>query len=72
LHAIALGWPQDGHLVIRSLGVESKVEVQDVVLLGSKEKLKWSQSAEGLTLELPASAPGKYAYSFRVTSKPSK
>jgi alpha-L-fucosidase len=69
LYAISLGWPEDGQWTIHSLATGNQFNVVDVALLGSEEKLKWSQNAEGLTIELPKSAPGKYAYSFRITPK---
>jgi alpha-L-fucosidase len=57
LYAIALGWPQDGQLVIKSLGTTADGNgnrIQGVELLGHKGKLKFTQTAEGLSVTLPA------------------
>jgi hypothetical protein len=40
--------------------------VESIALLGSDAKLKFQQEADGLHIDLPQTAPGKYAYSFRI------
>jgi alpha-L-fucosidase len=67
LYAIAMGWPADGRLVIRSLGAQSGVRVGGVSLLGSQAQVSWSQDAQGLVLGLPSEPPGRYAFAFRIT-----
>jgi alpha-L-fucosidase len=70
LYAIALAWPQDGKIGIRSLARGSKVmesEVAAVQLLGSSDKLKWTRDNDGLKIELPAARTGEYAWAFRIT-----
>ena len=55
IYAIALGWPA-GEFVIQSLGTASATQpgkIKHVQLLGTGEKLKWKQTAEGLRVELP-------------------
>ena len=55
IYAIALGWPA-GEFVIQSLGTASATQpgkIKFVQLLGTSEKLKWKQTAEGLRVELP-------------------
>jgi hypothetical protein len=37
-----------------------------VALLGSDAKLRFEQQADGLHIQVPAQASGKYAYAFRV------
>jgi alpha-L-fucosidase len=74
LYAIELAWPRGREAVIHSLGTAS-AEVQTVAsveLLGSDAKLAFNQRADGLHLQLPASAPGKYAYSFRIHFAPGR
>ena len=68
LYAIALGWPNQGHLVIHSLGQSSNFKVAGVSLLGSSEKIFWQQHADGLYLDLPSKPNGAYAYSFKIDS----
>jgi alpha-L-fucosidase len=41
-------------------------KIESVALLGSDAKIPARQEADGLHLQLPAQAPGKYAYVFRV------
>ena len=69
LYAIEMAWPSDGKTVIRSLGTNSKgtKKVESIALLGSDSKLKFQQQADGLHVDLPTTAPGKHAYSFRVS-----
>ena len=66
LYAISLGWPADGHLVIQSLGGGSGFKVASVALLGSDASIHFTQQNDGLHLDLPAQAPGNYAYSFKI------
>jgi alpha-L-fucosidase len=66
LFAIALGWPADGHLTVHSLGEASNFKVKSVSLLGTDAPIRFTQQADGLHLELPAQAPGNYAYSFKI------
>jgi alpha-L-fucosidase len=67
LYAIELGWPASGEAVIQNLRTtvgEGKIE--SVTLLGFDGRLKFKQQPDGLHIQLPAQAPGKYAYAFRV------
>lgn len=69
LYAIALAWPENGRLTIKSLATASpltKREIKSVTLLGSKAKLKWTRSADGLTVELPAQKPCEHAFAFKI------
>jgi alpha-L-fucosidase len=68
LYAIELDWPKDHQAVIRSLssGTAGEQKVQSVELLGSDAALSFQQKPDGLHLQLPESAPGKYAYVFRI------
>jgi hypothetical protein len=38
-------------------------------LLGSREKIKWSQTAEALTIEAPKNKPSDIAIVFKITTK---
>jgi alpha-L-fucosidase len=70
LYAIALDWPAAGDWKIRSLakGAGSLVtgDVQSVDLLGCPDKLKWTQSSDGLTITPPAARPCDNAYVFKI------
>jgi alpha-L-fucosidase len=55
LYAIVLGWPS-AQFVVRSLGTQSAVgihRVERVQLLGTDQKVNWTQTAAGLLVELP-------------------
>ena len=63
LYAVALAWPRDGKLVVKSLGTRP---VKSVELLGSSGELKWRREKNALVVDLPAQKPGDYAYAFRI------
>jgi hypothetical protein len=54
LYAIALAWPEDGKLMVRSLAKGAGPNVASVRLLGHEGPLTWDQSAHGLEVTLPA------------------
>ncbi len=56
LYAIALGWPA-GEFTIAALGTASEQKpgkMEHVELLGTGEKVRWHQAADGLRVTLPA------------------
>ena len=70
LYAIALAWPENGKLTIKSLAAGSalgKRKIRAISLLGSSAKLKWSQDRNGLTVDLPSGKPGDYAFTFKIS-----
>ena len=69
IYGIALGWPSDGKMVIRSLaeGAEKHPgRIRKVELLGAKAELKWMRKTDGLEIQVPDTPPCKYAFSFRI------
>jgi alpha-L-fucosidase len=69
LYAIALGWPNDGKFVIESLAKtdDSSVnKIKRVEMLGYKGKLKFTQTAEDLTVELPAQKLSDLTCSLKI------
>jgi alpha-L-fucosidase len=66
LYAIAMGWPEDGHLLIHALSTASGFKVGGVSLLVSQEKIDFKQDSNGLHLKLVAKPEGMYAYSFKI------
>jgi alpha-L-fucosidase len=74
LYAIALNWPEDGVLNVRSLakdsGVDgSGVEVGRVGLVGHDGDLDWQQTSEGLEVKMPATPPCEHAFALKITPK---
>ena len=68
LYAIELAWPSTGEAVVHSLGAMlGDQKIDTVALLGLDAKLEFRQLPDGLHVRLPAQAPGKFAYTFRIT-----
>jgi alpha-L-fucosidase len=65
LYAIALGWPADGKLVIRSLATPAG-KVQAVSLLGYDGSIDWQQTGEGLVAKVPAQKVSEYTCALRI------
>ncbi len=68
LYAITLGVPE-GEVRIKCLGRDAKLSdktVQTVRLLGSSEKLTWSQQAEALVITVPSSLPSQHSATFKI------
>jgi len=69
LYAIELAWPAGSETVVKSLatgGPDTK-PVSAVQLLGSDAKLSFTQSADGLHIQLPAKPADAPAYTFRIS-----
>ncbi len=57
-----------GTLSIRSLGRSALPErITGVQLLGQRGDLKFTQTDEALTIDLPPTPPGDYAYGFKIS-----
>ncbi|MDD4870274.1 MAG: alpha-L-fucosidase [Kiritimatiellae bacterium] len=72
LYAIALGWPADGQLVIKSLAKpagEDINKIRSVNLLGYDGKIEWTQTVEGLIVKVPAQKISEYTCALRITGK---
>ena len=70
LYAIALGWPESGEWVIKSLTKGDNPlldgEIEQVSLLGCLQKLEWKQESDGLHIKIPAKQPCDYAFTFKI------
>lgn len=64
LYAIALAWPENRRLVVKSL---ARHNVKQVELLGYKGHLLWRQTGAGLEATLPDRAPSRIAIALKVT-----
>jgi alpha-L-fucosidase len=72
LYAIELGWPTTGESVIQTLneaGVGNH-KIEAVTLLGYDKAVPFQVKPDGLHIQVPAAAVGKYAYCFRVVMSP--
>ena len=69
LYAIELGWPTNT-VTIKSLGKFAQspaLAIKEVQLLGSQERIRWSQNEEALAIEAPTNKPCDHAFVFRIT-----
>jgi len=65
LYAVALGWPEDRRLTVRSLAAAAG-KIAGVTLLGHSGDLPWSQTADGLVVTLPEKKPCEHAYALKI------
>ena len=69
LYAIALAWP-GANLTIKSLGTGAGLwdgKVGAVRLLGHDAPLEWSQTSDGLVVQMPAAGQGEFAWAVEIT-----
>ena len=64
LYAIALAWPADGAVTIKTFANDQKIKSVD--LLGSPASLKWQSTKAGLRVELPKERLCDCALSLRI------
>ncbi len=69
LYVIALGWPEDRRLAVRSLAAPAG-KITAVALLGRPGLLTWSQTADGLIVTLPEKKPCEHAFALKVLGGP--
>jgi alpha-L-fucosidase len=65
LYATAIGWPEDGKLVIKSLAKNSQYyqkEIQKIEWLPTKQSLSFERNENGLMVFLPENAPDEFKY----------
>jgi alpha-L-fucosidase len=70
LYATALGWPEDGQLVVRSLAKPAGENINNITgvsLLGYSGKLEWKQTPEGLIVKLPAQKVSEFTAGLKIT-----
>ena len=72
LYAIALDWPDDGVIHVKSLNDEVKIStkgIKSVSLVGSDAELDWSRDGDGLHVTLPEGKPCEHAYTLKIQLK---
>ena len=70
LYAIALGWPPNGKIAIKTLARGSgsySREIGRIELLGTRGALPFKRDENGLTVTLPEKEPNDYAYALKIT-----
>ena len=71
LYVTVLGTPETD-ITVRALGTktaQNRRKIKSVTLLGSDEKVAWTQDADQLTLSRPGSIPSPEAIVYKVTFK---
>ncbi len=70
IYATFLGWPGDGkEIVLKSFAsgkLPEKTKINGVSLLGSKEKIQWSLTGEGLKVKMPVNATNNMAVVLKI------
>jgi len=72
LYAIALGWPDDNKLKIKTLKAGADLGfggIAAIRLLGSRQPVKWARTPEALVVELPSERPCRHAYTLKIEVK---
>ncbi|KAF4445465.1 hypothetical protein F53441_10807 [Fusarium austroafricanum] len=77
LYATVLGWPEDGHVSIKSLGSDAAVDLKSlksIELIGDKagqyHKVPgWKQTKAALDITLPAKPADSLAYALKLSFK---
>jgi alpha-L-fucosidase len=59
VYATLLGEPKTASITLKDVSVKPGSQVH---LLGYRKPLQWSQNGADITVQLPASLPGKYAF----------
>jgi alpha-L-fucosidase len=70
LYAIALGWPDDGKMVIKSLARTAdpaQNRIRKIEALGRSGRLKFEQTGDGLVVELPGEKLSDLTCALRIT-----
>lgn len=74
IYAIALGQPKAGEtLLLKSFNKDAlprKINIKTVTMEGTRQKVKWSYSNDGLSVEVPERISGSMAAVFKVETKP--
>ena len=69
LYAIALGWPEDGQIVVRSLAKPAGENINNITavsLLGYDGQISWKQTADGLVVTLPEKKVSEYTTGLKI------
>ncbi|MCA9732866.1 alpha-L-fucosidase [candidate division KSB1 bacterium] len=70
LYALIMGIPTEEKIILKSLAAQSSfmkdVRIAKVTLLGSTEIINWTQTKDGLKVELPEKLPCKHAVVLKL------
>ncbi|MHC4564787.1 MAG: alpha-L-fucosidase [Planctomycetota bacterium] len=69
LYAIALDWPKDGKVTVKTLRKGSEYyprQIKSVAMLGASNPINWKRTDAGLEITVPRDKPCDYAYAFKI------
>jgi alpha-L-fucosidase len=66
LYAFQMAWPANRKAVITSLKLAKPLRVKDVTLVGYEGIVSWSQTADGLNIDLPPEPPCEAVHTFSI------
>jgi alpha-L-fucosidase len=72
LYAIVLGWPEQGTVEMKALGLKSPQafgKIASIQLLGAADPVKFDQSDDSLKVDFPKEKPCDYAYVLKIARK---
>jgi len=72
VYAIGMACPVDGKAAIHAFGTANQgatLPIGSIELLGSSEKVSFTQNADALDVTLPTGASCKYAYALKLSAK---
>jgi alpha-L-fucosidase len=69
LFAIVLDHPRSDSITIKSLAAATPGEIARVELLATGTRLPFRRNASGLTVKIPATLPGQYAFAFKILGR---
>ncbi len=72
VYAIGMACPADGKATIHAFGTANQgatLPIGSIELLGSSEKVSFTQNADALDVTLPTGASCKYAYALKLNAK---
>ena len=69
LYVIGMGWPKEGYYHIRTLSSKGGYhnKIREISLLGSSEKIEFTQDEKALHVKLPDTKPCQHAYVLKIT-----
>ena len=68
MYAIVLDKPQK-EILMKTLSTDIGAlnsKILSIELLGSKEKIEWTRTRQGLVIQLPEVFPSDYAHAFKI------
>lgn len=65
LYVTVMGVPSED-IIVKNLSASTQIKIKKIELLGSKQKIKWKQEADGLKIEKTNAIPNEIAIVFKV------